>query len=542
MLWLDGSRTLLYVFIVSVADASNMGYVIMKKWVRFIPLVTLMMLALTACGEYQKVDEAVSKSERRAEKALATVAPTDTPQTPLKVDNRPWYGMQAIPMSNGVPLPANLNQRDSIVLTFAQPVDLFEVSQMIQSVTGIRVMVGTNVYNDTLGDVLSQRTFMPTGGEEVSGGRVVWSGRLNNLLNQISDTFGAEWNYDGSNISFATESSKTFMLHALASQLQVTGSAGTGGSTSNVPQLNIDGTTTLEIWGEISETIERMIGDQGQASFSPSTGAITVTARPEVLRRVENYLRYQNQMRLRRVAVSIQVLSVHTADNYSIGTDISSVIKAALGDSLSVLGSGNGADGLDLVISKNSLANAQGDVRTALEASEGIERASIVHSGTLVTLSDQPAPLQVGRQISYLERVSSSSGDGGSVSLEPGTVDVGLFMTVLPRIVDGDRILMRLSVAITDTDTNFPTFGAGEVQIQLPEIETTGFLQNAVLNDGETMVLAGFEKAQDSSNQEGAPGGLWTGGTRSTTRGRDLTVLLINARTLPEEPLTVIGQ
>lgn len=500
-----------------------------------------MAFFVVSCGQMELVNNQVSKEERKIEKALKTIAPSNIPKTPLKVDDRPWYGMQAVPMSNGIPLPANMNQRDSIVLTFSQPLDMFGVTQMIQSVTGIRVVVGNNVYEDSTAGALQSRTFLPTGGEEVSGGRIVWSGRLQNLLNQVADTFGAEWNYDGSMIRFASESTKTFMLHALSSEMTVTGSAGTGGADTNVPQLDINGTTTLEIWGEISEAIEGMIGEQGEASFSPSTGSITVTARPEVLRRVENYLRYQNQMRLRRVAVSIQVLSVRTSDNYTFGTDISSVIRGAIGDKLSLVNTSNAANGLSLTVAKNAVGNATGNITSALTADEGIERVSIAHSGSVVTLSDQPAPLQVGRQIAYIERVSSS-GDGGTASLEPGTVDVGLFMTVLPRIVEGDKILMRLSIAISDATTPFRNFETDSLRIELPEIETTGFLQNAALNDGETLVLAGFEKSQNSGQIDGTPGGLWTGGSRTTNRGRDLTVLLINANILPEEPLTVVGQ
>lgn len=521
-----------------------------KRFLQTLPTATLWvflclfsLFVLSACGQFEKVNEEVAKTERSADKALRTIAPSNQPKTPLKVDNRPWYGAQAVPITNGIPLPASVNQQDAVVMTFAQPVDLFTAAQMIQSVTGIRTLVANGTITESLGENVSNRVFTPTGGEEVSGGRIVWSGRLETLLNQIADTFAAEWNYDGSMIRFSQETTRTFMLHSLANEVNLSGAVSTGQSDdTNIPEIDVDGTATLQIWAEISEAVERMIGEQGSASFSPSTGTITVTARPEVTRRVENYLRYQNAMRLRRVAISVKVLSVSTADSYTYGVDINGVIRQALGRSLSLEGSSTGANGLDLSILKNP-TGAEGDFAATLAASEEIDRVSIVHSGSLVTLSDQPAPLQVGRQISYLERVSSTAGDaGGSVSLEPGTVDVGLFMTVLPRIVEGDRILMRLSVAITDTTQPFQTFGADGIEIQLPEIETTGFLQNAVLNDGETMVIAGFEKSQNSYGDDGTPGGLWTGGVRSTNRGRDLAVLLINAQILPEEPLTVIGE
>ena len=248
-------------------------------------------------------------------------------------------------------------------------------------------------------------------------------------------------------------------------------------------------------------------------------------------------------MRLRRIAVSVKVLSIETSDTTNYGLDISGVIKAAIGNGLSLSGSSNGGAGLDFSILKNPTGtDASGDVTAAISASKGVQRVNIVHSGSLVTLSDQPAPLQVSRQIAYLERVSSSGGDTASVSLEPGTVDVGLFMTVLPRIVDNDRILMRLSIAITDADRNFRTFGTDELQIELPEVDTTGFLQNAVMGDGETMVLAGFEKSTNSLAGDTNPFGYLFGGSQSTTRGREMLVLLINSRILPQQPITVIGQ
>jgi len=505
------------------------------------------LFVLSGCGQFEKVNSVVASTEKEADRALREIGPSNQPKNPLRVDTRPWYGSQAVPITKGVPLPASVNQSNSVVMTFANPVDLFTVTQMIQSVTGIRTIVGNGTFDASLGSI-SDRLFIPSDGEEVSGGRIVWSGRLENLLDQVADTFAAEWTYDGVMIRFAQETTRTFMLHSLANEISLSGSVATGQAETNIPSVDIDGTATLQIWAEISEAVERMIGDQGSASFSPSTGTITITARPEVIRRVENYLRYQNSMRLRRVAISVKVLSVRTIDNYSYGLDIQGVLRQALGRSLHTGGYSDADNGLNLSIVKgNNITGSDGNpingLAATLAASEEIERVSIVHSGSLVTLSDQPAPLQVGRQISYLERVSSTAGDaGGSVSLEPGTVDVGLFMTVLPRIVEGDRILMRLSVAITDTTQPFPEFGAGDIRIQLPEIETTGFLQNAVLNDGETMVIAGFEKSQNAYGDRGTPGGVWTGGNRSTNRGRDLSVLLINARILPEEPLTIIGE
>lgn len=507
-------------------------------------ILLLSLFLLVGCEQSNIINDNVREAEKEAKAAIDTISPDTARRTPLQVIDRPWFGSEAIPMKNGNDLPRSLSASNALTMTFAGAVSFDEATRMIESVTNIPVRVSNNIYESSLGSI-AERKFLPTGGQEVSGGRIVWSGSLQNILNQLSNQYSSEWEYNNNMIVFKSEHTKTFMLNALSNEMKLTDntSSTAGGGESNVPEIKLDGTTTLEIWGEISGTIESIIGDAGKVTFSPSTGSITVTARQDVLRRVENYLRYQNQKRLRRIAVSVKVLSIETSDTSEYGFDISGVIKAALGNGLTVSGSSNGSDGLDFSILKNPTgANSSGDVTAAISATEGVQRVNIVHSGSLVTLSDQPAPLQVSRQIAYLERVSSSGGEASSVSLEPGTIDVGLFMTVLPRIVEDDRILMRLSMAITDADRNFRTFGTDELQIELPEIDTTGFLQNAVMGDGETMVLAGFEKSTNSLDGDTNPFGYLLGGSQSTNRGREMLVLLINSRILPEQPLTVIGR
>jgi type IVB pilus formation R64 PilN family outer membrane protein len=500
------------------------------------------LIFLSACEQAMIIDDEVMKNEQEVQDAISTISPEGYNRSALKIDERPWFGSEAISTNNGQSLPQNLSSANAITLTFSGSETLPEVAKKIESVSGVPVVLSNNIYQSSLG-TLADKIFIPSGGQEVSGGRIVWSGSLTSLLDQMANAYASDWSYNGNAIQFSSENTKTFMLNALAGELTMSGNATStsGGGESNAPSIGIDGTTTLQIWGEISEAVTSIIGEQGQASFSPSTGTITVTARPDILRRVENYLRYQNEMRLRRIAVTVKVLSVTTNDTENYSADISGIISNALNGNFDISSSGNGTDGLSVSILKAPPSDLDSNLTTTLEASRGIERASIVHSGSLVTLSDQPAPLQIARQIAYLERVSSTSGDTSSVSLEPGTVDLGLFMTVLPRIVDGDRILMRLSISITDADPNFRTFGAGDIQIELPEIDTTGFLQNAVVSNGETLVLAGFEKSSNTMNGTKTPFGYLLGGSNNTARGRELLVLVINSRILPEQPLTIIG-
>lgn len=505
---------------------------------------------VTACSEYEQINQTVNKDEKKIDRAFENIMPKQGVKRALVVDQRPWFGSNAVPMLNGNPLPTAYQRRDGLVLTFQGPVTLERVGQMIQGVTGIRVRLSRAVLGGGAAAARQEENrFLPVDAEQVTGGRFVWEGRLSDLLDQVADHFDSDWHYDGRTIRFSNEVTRTFMLHALATEINSEDSleGGDGGEGGTLPDLSMDSTVALTIWEEIEDAVGVILGNTGQASFSPSTGSITVTGSPEVLRRVESYLKQQNERRLRRVSIAIKVLDVTLANSFNFNASLDGTIAQILDNvaGTSVLNAGGGT----LTVRRNDLGAASGvpalandEITTSLQLSEQVERVSISHSGAVVTLSDQPAPLQVGRQIAYLERVSSTAGDAGQVSLEPGTVNEGLTMIALPRILDRDRILMRLSVSITQAEEPFELFESGDLAIQLPEIATTGFLQNAYINSGETMVLAGFERNQNSYEDAGVPGGLWTGGSRGTTRSRNISVLLLTAQILPTDGLTIIGK
>ena len=503
------------------------------------PILSLVLSLglLAGCTLNEQITNDIERTEEKTRAALSEIEPKKEFSRPLIVDERPWFGANAVPVSEGDPLPAKFNKPDSLVITFASALSMDELRSEIQKVTGLSVIV-----DKTSGESVTRSRFLPSDGLQVTGGRVVWQGSLEDLLNQMADEFDAGWTYKNGMIRIYQEISKTFMLHALAADVTVSGSLEAGASSSggSLPEVGIEDNATLDIWDEIEETINNILDDQGRVSMSPSTGTITISASPTLVSRAEEYLRKQNRLRLRRVAVSVQVLAVDVNNTSSYGFDLFAQIENAIGSQPFELSNTNGSLNVGIIRKSDLGAGAVDDFSALLSASEDINRVTVSNSGAVVTLSDQPAPLQIGRQITYLERVSSSTSDGGTgVSLEPGTVDVGLTMNILPRVIEDNRVLMRLALALTDAEEPFETFTSSDATIQLPEIETTGFLQNAVLSQGETLVLAGFERRQAGISDDRYLSWLF-GGTRTLDRNREMTVLLISAEILPEEPMQVI--
>lgn len=522
-----------------------------------------LMVILSGCTDEHQARESYENITTQTDRALQSIEPKRKVRPALVVDNKPWYGHQAVRMRNGDPLPVEFTQPNSVVMTFERGLTLQEFARQIQISTSLRVVVIDDAKDsNTGGEQSTTPTFLPFDGVEVTGGRVLWQGSLTDLLNQVSDQFDVEWSFVNSVVRLTSQVTRTFMMHALAGEVTTTGSVETGssGEAGNLPSQNVDTTVTLALWEEIEEAVENILSDRGNATFSPATGTITISGAPSSVAEVENYLRYQNRMRLRRVAVTVRVLSVQQTETNTVDFNLEAVVKEGLDNQPFIFDAG-GASGVSTGVVRaipsdltrvdidgdTTLSDATDDgltdsVSAIIDALARENRVGIVHTGTVVTLSDQPAPLQVARQRTYVARVSAAATtDSSSTSLEPGTVEEGLTMNVLPRVIEEDRVLLRLGVGITQV-RDIVDFVAGDLTVQLPDLDTTGFLQNIVLSGGETLVMSGFERADSNVERAGVghPGNIFLGGRRANERNRSVSVLLITADILPEDPFNVL--
>lgn len=520
------------------------------KFSKALLFLCLIALPLSACAQREVAREKSKEIRVSADRSLEEIRPSPIKRDTLTIENKPWFGKKAIAFQNGEPLPRHVEKDDSLVITFDKPLTIVEAAALIQGTTGIRVTVESD--GVTAAEGVVQPRFLPADGTEVSGGRILWQGSLSNLMNQLADRFDAQWSYNGTSIRLSKHVVRTFMLHSLAGSIDVGGSVKTGatGSEGGLPQQSVDTSTTLSIWEEIKEAIASITDQRARVSLSPATGTITVAGAPSVVNDVEKYLKMQNSLRLRRVAIETRVLSVTLGEDYDYNFDLDVVVADAFNNQSLVFsgvssGLTTGRDVTAGLVREIPAGLGDGDsVQAVVNALSAVaEDVSVLHSGSVVTLSDQPAPLQVATKRSYVARVSGSSSDTtSSVSLEPGTIDIGLTMNVLPRVIQQDKVMLRLAVGITDL-VQLREFESGDSAIQLPEVDTTGFLQTAILSDGETLVLAGFERktANDIEAGTGIPSNMLLGGRKTFGHGREIRVLLITADVLDEDPVEVLN-
>lgn len=431
-----------------------------------------------------------------------------------------------------------LNRVVSVNRRFANASD---AAAYITSLTGIPVSVS--------GVPTSQSTPALTPLQPAAQG---YSGRLSGLMDILAARFGLYWEPEGEGVRLFKTKSGTFRLAALpgdSSMLssvgtQASGSAGsTGGaaSSSSAEQKSGIQFTGLSVWRGVEDSIKAMLTPDGRVVVTPATGTVTVDDTPPTLERVAKFVADQNVALTRQVVLNVRVLGIELNESNSYGINWDAVY--------SNLGRGFGvamstASGLpsptgNLTFNIVNTSSMWDGTRAMLEALSKQGKVSQITSASIVTINNQPAPIQVGRQRSYLASSTTTIGTGGAgntTTLVPGTLMTGFSMSVLPHILDSGRLMLQYSGDISSL-IELVTVSSDGSSIQVPEIDTRNFLQRVMMNTGETLVLAGFEQVNLSGSKRGigSADNIAMGGGVSTSDNRSVLVVLI-------QPVMSVGE
>jgi type IVB pilus formation R64 PilN family outer membrane protein len=348
---------------------------------------------------------------------------------------------------------------------------------------------------------------------------VVYSGDLSGLLDLISARYNMFWEWERGTVSFFRTKSETFRLAALPGDTSMknelgTSSGGSGGGssggesggTSNESEMTTGVSfDALSVWGGIETSVRSMLSPDGTVVVTPSTGTLTVEDTPIILERVRQFIDSQNAALARQVMINVRVLAVDLSGSDQYGIDWAAAYEAAgssFGASLAnTLAPPDDATSLTLQVLSGS---PWADTEAIISALSKQGRVSQVTSASVVTINNQPTPIQVARKTAYLKESEISTDEDGdpTVSLTPGEITTGFSMNVLPHILDGKRLMLQYSAEISKLlgIEDLPVEGT---LIQIPEIDTRSFLQRVIMNSGETLVVSGFEQMNTSSNTHG---------------------------------------
>lgn len=514
-------------------------------------------IAIASCSMSTHLDAEIEREIKTATKLKeeAKVPGKSISDDIVRVKNDIWLGDKSQVEYDGEPLPSYLEGTDGITLVSNRPITLYEIGDMITKITSVGVRYASHLEKDVRDLAKDNAPSVDTinaDWTEPNKMLVSYKGPLSGLLDEVATRFGIWWKYEKGNIFFYKYESRTFVLYSLPTKptLSVTmggSSSGESGNASTSLSSNID----IELWANIEKSITSMISGDSKLTMDPANGTISVMATPVEIKRIAKFINEQNARLSRQVAISVKIFQVTVSDSDKYGLDIT----AAFNDGVTSLGMA-GASGSVGETTNNlmmSIAPGNWNVDSFIQALSAKSNTSLVTSGTVTTLNNKPAPIQVTKKQNYISEITktnSGSTDGSSdydISTTTEEIETGFTLDVLPRILEHGRLLMMFNLTLSDLisleKVYLTTSESGEADsgqyIQNPIIETRGFTQEVALKSGESLILSGYERVESKSDKTGlgsAENSL-LGGTATADKTRSMLVIILTPVVL-ESPLS----
>ena len=524
-------------------------------------IIAVLIGICAGCSLSKKVDADVNRaSEEMKDLKIESEIPTATiPDDVIRVKDDIWLGNTSEIEYEGEPVPAYLETGDGITLISNRPITLYEIGDTINKITSLQVRYDQDLEQEAQSNAAGNAPSMDSVGAdwtEPTKMLVSYQGPLSGLLDEIASRFGIWWKYEKKEIFFYKKITKTFVLYSLPTQSSISTSVGgnsseSGGAGSN--SISLSNTANIEMWNNIQSSLGAVVSSETQIVADSSNGTITVTGTPTDIKKVSKFVNEQNARLSRQVAITVKVLQLTLTDADSYGLNWNAIYKnwkkgVPQGDNTmyktlsigSVPGLTNeGASKLGMTLLPGAWT-----IDAAVQAISTQGKAHLVTSGTITTLNNKPAPIQVVEKQNYVSEITVTSNGGDSddrdVSVDTEEIETGFTLNILPRILEHGRLLVMFNMTLSDllsldkvvTDEKTQSF------IQNPRVESRGFSQEIAMKSGETLVLSGYERAEETLDKTGvgSPNNMALGGTNSAEKTKTMIIILMTPVVL-ETPL-----
>ena len=506
--------------------------------------------ALTACGDSPSQAPARSKFDSDTARVNASFSRFGERQSVLpgsvQVSDEIYVGATRVRGGNASALPARMQSPSAVSLKSSRAMNLVTIASRLSEITGIQHIVslgptGTVVTAPAAtgapaiaapGETApaapaNNIVAMPAvAGSDVGNRTMIpnFSGPLPRVLDEVAGVFGVDWEYKDGRVIMRDYVTRQYHVSALPTTNKGSTEIGGSGSSDNASSsLSASSETALDVWNDIRSALTGLAGPGANISMSPTTGMITVTARSADQDRIASYIRDVNSVSNQQLSFDVNVLTVTLNDSDSHGIDLDAVFNPTGYNSSGTAATGSGAVNIGVATGNFSLT-------AVVNALSRQGKVSVSQRAGTTTSNNRLTPINVVDSTSYVRGTTYNRDSNGNViSSDPDieTVDTGFQMQLLPRVVNNRDIMLQYVIRLSEL-TGMTTVEGTDGSYQLPQISETAMEQQAVLGNGQTLILSGFERNRVEIKDSGlSRKTLGFGGTKEASRSRVATVILI---------------
>jgi hypothetical protein len=247
---------------------------------------------------------------------------------------------------------------------------------------------------------------------------------------------------------------------------------------------------------DVDQTVQGLLSPAGKSWVLESSTESNMRTReivavvdyPANIARISDYICHVDQPP-RQVLIEANILKVELSDDCKNGINFNNLLSFS-GNSVDfkTVGFANGSASSAFFMEVNG-----GALDGLVELLKTTTDAKALASPKILAVSGQQSHIQIGQQLGFRVTTTTQTGTFESIQF----LDVGVVLTVTPRITRDGRVLMRVKPKVS---TGQIDAGTG-----LPSEDTTEVETDILLNNGQGMVIGGLIQETDTNNQSKIP-------------------------------------
>ncbi len=383
---------------------------------------------------------------------------------------------------------------------------------------------------------------------------------LSKTLDLISTRLGINWNYDDQKgvIRFYRMVTKTWLLPVKPGSMSYTTAfKGSTMQSNNSNALNTQAqgqdapikseATNISEVESVKSSIGTIMTRAGSISADPALGSITLTDTKEAVDKADEIVKFSTSVLSKMVLVRLQLIQVTTKDNGQAAVNWNAVMTKALQNipglqlssisPVSLIGQSGGLNNSGS-IGLNITSGGFSGTQAIVQALEELGRVSTTTEIPLSIQNRHGMYYNVRQTYSYVSGTTPATATAGGTGGVPGITtaqdQVGFKLMIYPSVTNRGSINMTVSIdqsTLQGLDKFTSGSGANQQTVQLPNTNGEGATIDAIVNNGGTLILTGFEQKQNQFDRRGlAPDvPLIAGGSKAASTQRTTTIIILSA-------------
>lgn len=284
------------------------------------------------------------------------------------------------------------------------------------------------------------------------------------------------------------------------------------------------------------EVASDVVDERTSVVVLPSANAVSVTAKPHLMRQVERELARYNEITSRMVRLRITLYEVDVSGLKERSLDLAALRSATVGLGFAIAPEGGGMSGsaVRVEFDEGKWADGSGAVLRWLRTAG---KASIAFEDAVEVRNNQVASVDATETRQFLERFSRETQTAGATQLDTPTVEFGElrlgWAIHLQPTVSAGRISVRIGLSRSSLVEERPfSFDDGAVAGTTHVTDDYNRVMNVSMRDGETRLLTMLANSSARETRRRVPWLPILGDEVADTRRDRETVMMLTAQVL----------